>query len=426
MSRWLAFLVLFAFGHSLADDAVGPSASIMIGNSYFDDDVEDTTHWQVGVGYHFEGPWAVEAIFGEASGASVEGTASELDLSRWQVDLLFEPETDRPLQPYLGIGAGEGTYEFTGGGDVDRRLYSVIVGMKIPFNNTTSFRGDVRLFDSDENQDLNSAISFGIHHVFGTVRRSPAPVVRRDSDGDGVLDTQDSCPETSPGTQVDSRGCPRDDDGDGVVNALDRCPGTAAGVRVDQRGCAIPGDADGDGVVDDRDRCPGTTRGVDVDENGCERDDDGDGVTNVRDQCPDTQAGAAVDDTGCYLTLTETVTVELNVQFGNNSDEALPEHRSAVRRVYEFMRQYPETRVTIEGHTDSRGSAEYNRDLSQRRADTIADLLVREFGVDASRVSAVGVGEERPIATNETAEGRQQNRRVVGVVEALAERRVSN
>ena len=85
------------------------------------------------------------------------------------------------------------------------------------------------------------------------------------------------------------------------------------------------------------------------------------------------------------------------------------------------MQKYPETQVTIEGHTDSRGSAEYNRNLSQQRADTVAGILKDRFGVPAARVTAIAYGESRPIDTNDTAEGRQRNRRVVGVVEATVE-----
>jgi len=85
------------------------------------------------------------------------------------------------------------------------------------------------------------------------------------------------------------------------------------------------------------------------------------------------------------------------------------------------MQKYPETQVTIEGHTDSRGSAEYNRNLSQQRADAIAGILKDRFGVPAARVTAIAYGESRPIDTNDTAEGRQRNRRVVGVVEATVE-----
>ncbi len=113
----------------------------------------------------------------------------------------------------------------------------------------------------------------------------------------------------------------------------------------------------------------------------------------------------------------------MNVQFDTDSARTRPEHREEVLEVVRFMREYPQTRVTIEGHTDDRGDAAYNRNLSQRRAQAIADMLVADFGIPASRVSAIGYGESRPVATNDTVEGRQRNRRVVGVVEATVETR---
>jgi OOP family OmpA-OmpF porin len=296
------------------------------------------------------------------------------------------------------------------------------MGFKYALAGNTSLRGEVKLIGGSGDVDANSAFSIGIHHAFGKARAaSPAPAAPRDSDRDGVLDSADRCPGTGPGIDVDRDGCPRDDDGDGVLNADDRCPTTPAGVKVDSRGC--PADSDRDGVLDSADRCPRTPAGADVDRNGCPADDDNDGVANYMDKCPNTtRPNAKINADGCYVVLTEQVTVELNVQFDNNSSDARPEHGAAVRRVFTFMQQYPATSVTIEGHTDSRGSAEYNRDLSQRRADTIADLLVNDFGIARSRVKAIGYGETRPIETNDTAEGRQNNRRVVGVVEATVER----
>ena len=89
-----------------------------------------------------------------------------------------------------------------------------------------------------------------------------------------------------------------------------------------------------------------------------------------------------------------------------------------MQEVATFIKEYPLTNVTIEGHTDSMGSAEYNQKLSQRRAQKVADVLVNEYGVDPNRISVAGFGEEQPIADNSTAEGRQTNRRVSAVFES--------
>jgi hypothetical protein len=127
-----------------------------------------------------------------------------------------------------------------------------------------------------------------------------------DSDGDGVEDALDRCPNTPSGTPVDANGCSaaqRDTDGDGVPDSIDACPGTVAGAVVDANGCsAAQRDTDHDGVPDSADLCPGTASGAIVDANGCsaaQRDTDGDGVPDSIDACPGTPAGTKVDAVGC-------------------------------------------------------------------------------------------------------------------------------
>jgi len=120
-----------------------------------------------------------------------------------------------------------------------------------------------------------------------------------DSDGDGVPDYLDQCPNTPAGVTVDAKGCPLDSDGDGVPDYLDKCPNTPAGVQVDATGCPL--DSDGDGVPDYLDKCPNTPTGVKVDATGCPLDSDGDGVPDYLDQCPNTPPGVAVDAKGCPL-----------------------------------------------------------------------------------------------------------------------------
>jgi OOP family OmpA-OmpF porin len=185
---------------------------------------------------------------------------------------------------------------------------------------------------------------------------------------------------------------------------------------------AAPADSDGDGVIDANDRCPNTPAGEAVDTNGCSLDDDRDGVPNSRDECPDSKAGARVDEKGCYIILKETVQIEINVEFDFDSAAARPTHKDKVEKVVKFLKEYPLTSVTIEGHTDSVGSAEYNKGLSLRRAKTVADVLIKEFGVAPERVSVAGYGEEKPIADNSTEDGRQRNRRVYGIMKATVEK----
>ncbi len=120
-----------------------------------------------------------------------------------------------------------------------------------------------------------------------------------DTDGDGVMDREDMCPNTKHGMTVNNRGCPVDDDEDGVLNIVDQCPGTLLGLKVDYNGCPL--DLDNDGVFDYLDQCLGTPAGFAVDAKGCILDSDNDGVDDNNDKCPNSQPNEAVDETGCPL-----------------------------------------------------------------------------------------------------------------------------
>jgi OOP family OmpA-OmpF porin len=175
---------------------------------------------------------------------------------------------------------------------------------------------------------------------------------------------------------------------------------------VDTHGCEL--DSDGDGVVDRLDRCPATPAGRKVDAQGCELDSDGDGVVDALDQCPNTPRGDRVDTRGC--TLTSTIQLK-GVNFDNDSAAIRADARPILDEAVTTLKRYPQLRVEVAGHTDDRGADAYNLDLSQRRAQAVADYLV-EMGIDAARLVAKGYGESAPVADNSTASGRADNRRV--------------
>jgi len=218
-----------------------------------------------------------------------------------------------------------------------------------------------------------------------------------------VIDSVDRCPGTPLGATVGADGCEYDSDVDGVVDRLDRCPDTPRGATVDLQGC--PADSDGDGVFDGVDQCPDTPSGASVDLQGCPVDSDGDGVFDGIDQCPDTIRGALVDSVGCGFQLS-------GANFALNSDQPLPSGTLKLDQVAKRLGDFPNVAIVVEGHTDSSGAAEYNQRLSERRANAVKAYLV-ERGVDAGRISTVGLGESQPIGDNDTEEGRAQNRRVV-------------
>lgn len=249
-----------------------------------------------------------------------------------------------------------------------------------------------------------------------------------DYDNDGVADKEDDCPN-DPGPL---KGCP-DTDGDGVADKMDRCP-TEAGLASNQ-GCPQAVDTDNDGVADNEDDCPtvaGTLHGCpDGDNdgvadnqdncptepglpknNGCP-DTDGDGMVNNLDRCPDTPG--PVSNFGCPEVKKE-VKEKLEfatkaVQFEMGKNALKKESYPILDEIVNILREYPAYSLSISGHTDDIGPSDRNLQLSMDRAKACVDYLVFR-GIDSDRLQATGYGETKPIATNNTAAGREKNRRV--------------
>ena len=148
-------------------------------------------------------------------------------------------------------------------------------------------------------------------------------------------------------------------------------------------------------------------------------DSDNDGVCDNVDKCPDTPANVTVDADGCPA-VAEVVRVELDVKFDFDKSVVKPNSYGDIKNLADFMKQYPQTTTTVEGHTDSVGPDAYNQKLSERRANAVKQVLTQQYGVESSRVDSVGYGETRPVADNATEEGRAVNRRVEAQVEAQA------
>ncbi len=167
----------------------------------------------------------------------------------------------------------------------------------------------------------------------------------------------------------------------------------------------VIGDDDNDGVNNNMDLCPNTPAGVKVDAKGCELDSDNDGVVDSQDLCPNTPAGNVVNSDGCVKI------IRLHVTFDTNKADISQEYMMQIRKVADFMKINQNYKVILEGNTDSRGSIKYNQKLSFMRANAVSDAL-ESLGIDPSRITAKGLGESNPIASNANKEGRAQNRRV--------------
>jgi len=235
----------------------------------------------------------------------------------------------------------------------------------------------------------------------GTLAMAGCP----DSDDDGLADNKDKCPrEKGPAS---NNGCPiLDRDNDGINDADDACPDAKGPAST--RGCP---DRDSDGVADKDDACP--DKKGDSAHKGCP-DTDGDGIYDNDDRCPDRPGTLALR--GCPEIKKEDKAkleraIKL-VQFESGKAVLLQKSYAVLDEVMSVMNTYPEYSLNISGHTDSQGDDKMNQALSERRAKACYEYLVKK-GVDTNRVSSIGYGESKPIATNMYAAGREQNRRVV-------------
>ncbi|MEP1152678.1 MAG: OmpA family protein [Balneola sp.] len=368
---------------------------------------------------------------------------------------------DALFQPFIGSGFG-GTYFLGEQESIEDELYwqvPIVAGFDIPLSEgaTLELKATYNRTFSDD-IDANTTIDDRDHDDFMIVsaglkfRLSGA----KDSDNDGVKDKEDACINI-PGT-VATNGCP-DDDGDGLINSQDLCPNTAGSPS--NRGCA---DSDGDTIVDFEDACPNVAGspefkgcsdkdgdkipdGEDVcpdvkgssTTEGCP-DDDGDGIKNSVDLCPafagssefggcpDSDKDGIVDKEDDCPTLAgikpnkgcPEVTAEVkqkmdvifsNLLFATNSANIDPTSLDDLDELVNIMKDDEDLRLSIEGHTDSRGNNDYNLELSKLRAEAVKQYLVNG-GVSADRIGAIGYGETRPLTTNDTAQGRLKNRRV--------------
>ncbi|RUO64867.1 OmpA family protein [Idiomarina ramblicola] len=148
-------------------------------------------------------------------------------------------------------------------------------------------------------------------------------------------------------------------------------------------------------------------------------DSDGDGVVDSKDQCANTPKNYSVDENGCILYENETITEELLVEFDLNSSNIRSGERSDIQDMAEFMKEHPQLDITIHGHTDSTGEAEYNQWLSERRAEAVANALVEKHGIARNRVDFKGHGESQPKVRENSAADRQDNRRIEATLKVV-------
>ena len=332
-------------------------------------------------------------------------------------------------EPYVGIGPGWTSME-----DQGWMTGNLTAGINYWFNDKWGLT-----FQADYKQNYDDAVDMaGINQYMddgGSMRWSASVSVKfggTDTDGDGIYDKYDNCPNI-PGLE-EFDGCP-DSDGDGIQDSEDECPLLAG--SSDYNGCP---DSDGDGIPDNKDRCPEAAGDEKL--GGCP-DSDGDGIADVRDKCPkeagpkgnrgcpwpDSDGDSVVDkddkcpniagtkaNNGCpegpsEEDMARITKLSRGIGFGFGEAKFSEGTPPVLDAIVEIMVKYPKSNFSIQGHTDSVGTKGFNQGLSERRASAVLDYLSSR-NISASRLSSSGFGETMPIDTNINSAGRDNNRRV--------------
>ena len=352
------------------------------------------------------------------------------DLSYYSFDgfLKYTLSSKGKVQPYLFAGYGFSSFQ----DGIDRKgLFpssdvSETSSTGVGLNINVSDKMGINISSSYRNADESKAFKH-FQHVIGVTFKLGS----LDSDGDGVSDKNDECPEI-PGLE-EFAGCP-DTDGDGITDKEDVCPDSAG--TLEMKGCPdsdgdgisdiedlcpeIAGskemsgcpDTDGDGINDKEDNCPeeaGT-----IENNGCPWPDaDGDGVADKVDECP--EVPGIEENNGCPA-ISEAVIQELNnegsmIRFKASSSVIGKDSSPCLDKIKSILDNYPKINIIIEGHASSDGSKSFNQKLSEDRANSVKTALV-DKGADQNRLEPIGFGEEKPLKDNSSVKGRKSNRRV--------------
>ncbi|MEL4306966.1 OmpA family protein [Joostella sp. CR20] len=412
-----------AFGVNAVDAYPTNSDRPYASEAWFDEYFNASDHWNILPSISYV---SVSKYVGSGISLGVRGSLNKIenlgdtsvdDLSYYGVDgtVKYNFTQGHVFDPFIEIGGGYTWLDEIGAGTLNGGVgFNVWFTENLGLTVQTGYKHVFEDYNTPHFQHLAGlAIKFG----------------GNDSDGDGVYDKDDACPEV-PGLKA-FNGCP-DSDGDGIEDSKDACPNQAG--TADMNGCP---DSDGDGVADNVDACPNTPGLKEL--NGCP-DSDGDGVADKDDQCPDVAGPAATNgcpdkdgdgvldkDDKCPETpgtvanngcpeLSKEVQTALNnyaktILFDTGKSTIKPQSQQVLADIIGILNKYPNAKFTVDGHTDSTGSDSLNQRLSESRALSVKEYLV-SHGIDGFRLSSAGYGETRPIASNATRDGRAQNRRV--------------
>ena len=380
-------------------------------------------------------------------------TEFSTNVFRLNASLLYSYAVTQSFLPYVGVGLSFISFspkdnngqllENNRNGIYDKSTFAFDpeLGINIPVNQQISIQVNSALhfIFSDylddvalgKNKDFYSTVSLGVSYAF---------MSNRDSDGDGIPDAVDKCPQEAEdfdGFQ-DQDGCPDyDNDGDGIPDLKDKCPNEAEDFDgfQDDDGCPDL-DNDGDGIPDVKDKCPNEAEDFDgfQDDDGCpDLDNDNDGIPDKDDKCPNEPetVNGYMDNDGCpdvapntgnqpsqteVNKAADTFILQDDDIFYTNRAEIKPEAYKKLDEVVSQLKKSPDAFWRIEGHMDSQGPEQWIRTMSSKRAEAVYYYFT-SHGLDASKFTIYGLGDKFPVANNNTEEGRLKNRRIVVVKE---------
>ena len=361
-----------------------------VGKIFFDTSrqFDDELFFSLGIGYQVH----PNAEFELTIGTTVEElntVVGPVDYLQWRADGLFNLAPSSSIVPYLVLGGGQHYLDQNGQSDTED-FFNFGFGAKAFLIENIAIRGDVRQFVNIDNINGNKfqdiAFQLGVTYEFGKNDRDTLASIQS---SESAFRSDETSSSESP-----------------IFDESFESEATIA-------------EASNVGDVDDFVVTVQDCVGYECEDVVPVNDKDQDGISDGLDSCPDTAVGAKVDDNGCYVELKTAKKLTLNIAFGSDSSRIPEAYLEDLEKVAEFMRQYPLTKVIIQGHTDDVGSEIYNQKLSERRAIVTGLTLAEKFGIARNRISYLGYGETSPLVPNDSEEARYQNRRVVALITAM-------
>ena len=373
------------------------------------------------VGYNFTKHFGVEALYDYVTPTDAKDVPlTNISLHRFGAQALLHFFPDSVLVPYLAAGYSGVDFKGSGATSKTHGAFDYGAGVKYFLTDDIAVRGDIRhiVYKVDSDTMNNIEFTLGAYFQFGGTTPvakaiEPAPAPEPVKEVAAPVAAPILAPVAAP---IIVPVAPADSDNDGVIDTLDKCPDTPAGVAVDSNGCPV--DSDKDGVPDYLDKCPGTPAGVAVDSNGCPVDTDKDGVPDYLDKCPDTPPGVKVDANGCAVETAKRFCDKpavIAISFDVNKADVKAKYHDELDKLGSFLKDFPNSKGTIDGHTDAGGSKGANLKLSLARAESVRSYIINKFGIDGNRISAKGYGSTKPVASNKTTAGKAKNRRIEAV-----------